>query len=434
MLKKSSLKHSQLIESKTFRWMALSIIIMVYFIVYFHRVSASALAPDLVKTFGVSGTMLGLMASAYFYSYALCQPIVGVFVDRWKPRRVISICALLIGLGSMAFALAPNFLVAFTGRVIIGIGAAGAFVPITWFISKWFSLKERTFAFSLMMVGGNAGAIVAAGPLGALIARVGWRNATLMITVITFILALLVWTIVRDEPKKISLSKKENSSSHLSNSKKSSAKINWFSSLKATFSISIIRYLVCGAFLNIGALMAFQGLWGVPFLMDAYDFSKTAASNMIMALPIGYIVGSLILAKLLNTRFGSLIFIMGFVVSGVIYLILMVTIGTLTPFALSLSIFILGFANGTVPFLMRLYTEILPQTNFGTALGITNSIPFFGGVVFQPLTGFIFDIFGSSGGHYSIVAYKYFFFLLTIALAIAAILAFKATSKLRKAK
>jgi len=433
-LKKSSPKRNQLSETKTFRWLVLGIIIAVYFVAYFHRVSASVMAPDLTKTFGVSGTMLGLMASAYFYSYAIAQPVVGVFVDRWKPRKVVPVCALLMGLGSIVFALAPNFLVAFIGRVIIGMGAGGAFVPIIWFVSRWFSPNERTFAFSLMMVGGNAGAIVAAGPLGALIAIVGWRSATLMIAVIAFILALLVWIIVRDESKGVPSSKKEGNFSHLSNLKKSPAKMKWLSILKVTFSESIVRYLSCAALLSYGALMAFQGLWGVPFLIDAYGFSKIAASNMIMILPVGFIVGSLILAKLFNTRFGNLIFIIGFIIPGVIYFILMITVGRLTPFALFSCIFILGFLGGVFPFSLKIYSEILPQANFGAAMGIVNSTLFFGGMVFQPLTGFIFDIFGRSNGHYSIVAYKYFFLFLTIALVIAAISAFKAIHKFRKNK
>ena len=77
-------------------WVGFATMASVYFLSYFHRVSPSALAPYLIDTFGTSGTVLGLMASTYFYAYGFMQPVVGVLVDKWKPRRVVTISALLM--------------------------------------------------------------------------------------------------------------------------------------------------------------------------------------------------------------------------------------------------------------------------------------------------------------------------------------------------
>ena len=279
---------------KSYRWIAFGTMTSVYFIVFFHRVSTSALAPELVTTFGVSSTMLGLMASAYFYSYGLLQPVVGVLVDAWKARRVVTVAALMMGSGSVIFALAPNFWVAFVARVIIGMGAAGVFVPISWFITKWFSARRRAFIFSLLMMSGNTGAIVAAGPLGTITSLIGWRNTIGLLSIITFITAALAWGIVRDKPIQASADRY-----NMRFYKEKTIRRQRFNVIRFITKEPIMGYILLASFLSYGPLMAFQGLWGVPFLMDAYDFSKTAASNMIMALPIGYIVGSLILAKLL---------------------------------------------------------------------------------------------------------------------------------------
>ena len=130
----------------------------------------------LVTTFRVSSTALGLMASGYFYSYAFFQPVVGILVDRWKPRRIIVASACLMGIGSLVFCLARGFGSAFCARVIVGLGAAGVFVPFMWLSSRLFDPNEIGFVYAVWIATGNAGAVVAAGPLGFLAACLGWRE------------------------------------------------------------------------------------------------------------------------------------------------------------------------------------------------------------------------------------------------------------------
>lgn len=411
----------KLSDTSISRWIGLVVITAVYFFVYFHRVSTSVLASDLVATIGISSTALGLLASAYFYTYTILQPVAGILVDRWKPRRVITIFGLVMGLGSITFALAPNFWIAFVARIAIGIGAGGIWIPATWFISRRFDPGKRAFIFSLLMVGGNTGAIVAAGPFGVLSVMMGWRNAMLILATAVLIFAALTWITVRDKPEEVSFSRKKDNSFRAIPSENLSGKRGWFSIMRVTFGNRIVRYAACTAFLGYGALMSFQGLWGIPYLMDTYGLSKISASNMIMMLPIGFVVGLLILGRALDTRFGGLITIMGYGASAAIYFIFFIATDGLTPFSLSLCIFSIGFSHSVFPYLIKIYTEILPFSTFGTALGICNIFPFLGGVVFPPLTGYIFDLFGAGALHHPIVAYKYFFLLLTVVVVIATI-------------
>jgi len=392
----------------------------VYFIVFFHRVSTSALAPELVTTFGVSSTMLGLMASAYFYSYGLLQPVVGVLVDAWKARRVVTVAALMMGSGSVIFALAPNFWVAFVARVIIGMGAAGVFVPISWFITKWFSARRRAFIFSLLMMSGNTGAIVAAGPLGTITSLIGWRNTIGLLSIITFITAALAWGIVRDKPIQASADRY-----NMRFYKEKTIRRQRFNVIRFITKEPIMGYILLASFLSYGPLMAFQGLWGVPFLMDVYGFNKVHASNLLMVLPIGFICGAITLGRILDTRFGGFIAVVGYGVSTISYFVFTIATGILSAVPLFLCIFLLGFTHAVFPFMFKAYSEVSPPENFGVVMGICNASPFVGSLVFQLLTGFIFDLFPSTSFSRSLGAYKYFFLLLTIALAISTVAVFK---------
>jgi sugar phosphate permease len=71
------------------RWLVFGVFSLIYFFVYFHRVSTSVIAHDLLVTFQTNATALGLMSSMYFYFYALEQPLVGHLSDTLGPRRVV---------------------------------------------------------------------------------------------------------------------------------------------------------------------------------------------------------------------------------------------------------------------------------------------------------------------------------------------------------
>ena len=71
------------------RWLVFGLLSSVYFFVYFHRVSISVIAHDLLTDFQTHATALGVMSSMYFYLYALEQPLVGYLSDRLGPRRVV---------------------------------------------------------------------------------------------------------------------------------------------------------------------------------------------------------------------------------------------------------------------------------------------------------------------------------------------------------
>ena len=98
------------------RWMVFSVICVVYFFVYFHRVSTSVIVSDLLEAFHTNATALGFMSSLYFYLYAFEQPLVGYLSDRLGPRRVIGYWSVAAAAGCFLFGMAPNIGWASVGR------------------------------------------------------------------------------------------------------------------------------------------------------------------------------------------------------------------------------------------------------------------------------------------------------------------------------
>ena len=59
-----------------------------YFLSYLTRNVNAVIAPDLVRTFHLGASDLGLLTSVYFLAFALFQPLLGVLLDRFGPRRI----------------------------------------------------------------------------------------------------------------------------------------------------------------------------------------------------------------------------------------------------------------------------------------------------------------------------------------------------------
>ncbi len=99
------------------------LIFLCYVLVFFHRLCPAVIAVDLQASFGLSGTLLGVLASAYFYAYALMQLPTGLLADSWGPRKTVSSFFMLAGIGSILMGSAPNLTIAILGRILIVIGS-----------------------------------------------------------------------------------------------------------------------------------------------------------------------------------------------------------------------------------------------------------------------------------------------------------------------
>src|SRR5512145_1539070 len=108
----------------SFRWLLFAILALAYCFVYFHRNCLSVVADDLVTEFQVSGSIIGLLGSIYFYCYAAMQFPAGLLSDSVGPRRTVTFSLLLAALGSLVLGLAPSIKVAMIARGMVGLGVS----------------------------------------------------------------------------------------------------------------------------------------------------------------------------------------------------------------------------------------------------------------------------------------------------------------------
>jgi sugar phosphate permease len=391
------------------RWVVFGVMSSVYFFVYFHRVSTSVIAPDLLATFQTHATALGFMSSMYFYLYAIEQPLVGYLSDALGPRRVVGLWSLIAVLGCVLFGLSPTIGWAAVGRGFIGFGVGGVYVPAMKALSRWFREKEFATMIGLLLACGNLGAILATTPLAWMASGWGWRSTFLIIGGVTLGLALATLLVVQDRDESIESAGRTPS---LKDEKEQSKEtrgsvIRILSSLR----FWLLAALFAGA---IGINFAFQGLWATPFIMSVLSLDTLRASEFNMLIPIGFVVGAPFSGWLTDRIFGSRVNMLMclLVLMAGIYGVLTVAGHSLGKGGMVALLLVMGgTGGGFATNIWALVREITPGTILGLTSGLLNPFPLLGTAILQGWTGAILDRVGKMDSIYPAVAYRDIFIL-----------------------
>ncbi len=375
------------------RWVVFAIISLVYFFVYFHRVSTSVIASDLLTAFDTTPGALGLMSSMYFYIYALNQPLVGYLADRLGPRRVIAYWSMTAAAGCFLFGLAPSIGWASVGRALIGFGVGGVYVPTVKALSQWFREKEFATMVGLLMSVGNAGAVVATTPLAWAASSWGWRPTFFLIGGISLVLAIVMLFVSRDAPGE------ELSTTNAGNEADMPSPGVW--SRVGTILTSLQFWLIATTFFGVyGTAVTLQGLWATPFLMAALDAGQILASKLNMLIPIGVIVGAPFFGWLpdrlaLNKSHALRTIVAMYCLC---WLAILPVWGTIGVFGYAAALLLMGVViGGFISTIWGIIRETTPTHRLGLTSGLLNPAPFFGVAVFQVGTGSMIDRAGYTG-------------------------------------
>ena len=152
--------------------------------------------------FGWERATLSLVVSLNMLVFGFSQPLVGRLVDRWGPRRVLALGALVLGGGFGAASLTRNLLETYLAYgVVAGLGfGATAITVASALITRWFD-RNRGLALGIAAAGLSAGQIVVVPLSTGLLGRVGWREGFLVMGLGTAVLlTLVVLPMVQDQP------------------------------------------------------------------------------------------------------------------------------------------------------------------------------------------------------------------------------------------
>ncbi|MFO7987089.1 MAG: MFS transporter [Desulfatiglandaceae bacterium] len=389
-------------KTQSHPWIVFGVIAGCYLFVYFHRVSTSVIAPDLLEAFKTSATALGFMSSMYFYTYALEQPIVGYLTDRLGPRRVVAYWSLLAGMGTVLFGLAQSIGWASAWRAVIGFGVGGVYVPALKAFSQWFRARDFSTLTGLLLAVGNLGAIAATTPLAWMADAWGWRSAFFVIGGITFGLAFAVLILIKDFTGSTPTSPPDTETRTPKTSNREPSATRVLVSLR----FWVLATIFAGFF---GTFLTFQGLWATPYLITVHAMDQLRASGFNMLVPIGFMVGAPVLGHLTDRLFREKVTMLMTTLGleSVIWAFLTFGWHIAGRSVTGIMLFFMGaLAGGFATSLWSLVNQTTSKAILGSVSGLLNTAPFLGVAAMQVITGYLLDRTGQVHGSYPPEAFK----------------------------
>ncbi|HTV93444.1 MAG TPA: MFS transporter [Verrucomicrobiae bacterium] len=186
------------------RYTILALICFLYFLSYLDRSAISVTAPAMIKEFHFNKATMGLVFSAFAFTYALLQIIGGTFGDRFGPRAVLSFLMAMWSVFTIATGAAVNFFTLFTARLLFGLGEAGGFPVSTRALASWFPKEMRGSLQGILHACSRTGGAVSPIIVVAIVAWTGsWRYAFFILGVLGIAWALVFYAMYRNSPADI---------------------------------------------------------------------------------------------------------------------------------------------------------------------------------------------------------------------------------------
>lgn len=361
----------------SYRWVILAVAVVGFVQTHLHRMAFAPLIPTFVAELGVSYAAAGTIQTAYFWTYTVVQIPIGVVADRWGARRVMLGSMLALAAGAVAFATSGTHGESIAARMLVGLGAAGVWVPSMRLVSEWFAPGERGRVTGLISAGGGLG-----GTLGLILipwvaAGWGWRTAYGATALPALVTLGLVATLLPRGPA-------------------AGARVGGAPR-------SLRRVLAAPALwpFNLSVLFAYGGYFSFvtflpAFLIKAQALSEAQAGSVTSLVTAGTIV-SWPLAGLVSDRLGRRkpIYLFSQVMSVLVCLVFAWVVPALGPAGTAMTALATGLLIGgmIIPFVM--VVELFPPALAATAAGVTNASCFMGAMVLPIALGRVVDVTGS---------------------------------------
>jgi sugar phosphate permease len=355
-------------------WIVFSAACSLFVISQFYKSCMAVITPQLMADLSLGAKGLGLVSAAFYYTFALTQLPMGVYLDRIGPRITMTVLSLISVAGVVIFAFSYSLTMSVIGRALLGVGMACNLMGTFKLLTLWFSpLRFATLSTTIVSIGAM-GTITSSTPLVLLVETFGWRHVFVGFGVLTLITTVIFYLVVRDKshetPYGVPL--------------RETSKRGPAPGLGTLFRNKDYWIISVAAFARLGIFFAFQGLWAGPYLMQVMELSPVKTGNLILILNIGFILGGpffgMMSDRVMKTR--KWIITVGLNVL-FLHMLIMALLppgtGLLTLTVLFFSFGIFGSSG------MVMYTqikELMPPDMSGTALAGINFFGFVGAAGF----------------------------------------------------
>ncbi|MFL9895844.1 MFS transporter [Paraburkholderia sp. RL17-381-BIF-C] len=187
---------------------ALTLLMVSGIVNYLDRGTLAVANPLIRHDLGLSLGQMGLLLSAFSWSYALFQLPVGGLVDRVGPRKLLGLGLIVWSLAQAAGGFVSTFGWFILARIVLGIGEAPQFPSAARVVSNWFPLRARGKPTGIFNSASPLGTALAPLCLSILVVNFHWRWAFIVTGIVGLIVAV-VWLAVYRDPAKATMTQEE---------------------------------------------------------------------------------------------------------------------------------------------------------------------------------------------------------------------------------
>lgn len=403
-------------------WLICSLGAIYYAYEYFLRITPSVMMPELRNQFNLSAAGFGFLSSIYYVAYVAMQVPVGVLMDRYGPKRLLTLACSLCVLGTFMFASSALFSVAAVGRFLVGLGSAFAFVGVLKLATIWLPENKLAMVAGIASALGTIGAMIGDNLLGKMVSVIGWQQTLNMSAGFGIILAIVLWFGIRDHKR-----------TQLMSGSVDSLRRNMIDLFIIARNSQIWFNGMYGCLVYLPTTV-FAELWGIPYLRNAHGLSMSGAHFANSLLFLGFTIGAPLMGYLSDRlKRRKLPMFLGAAGAGIVMMIILY-VPMIDQRVINVLMLILGILYSAQAIVFAVGRELSPTEAAGTAIAMTNMIVMLGAMCFQPLVGKLLDwsarmrhesgIVDKMQQMYSVSDYQFALSIIPIGICIAAILTF----------
>jgi predicted MFS family arabinose efflux permease len=252
-----------------------------YLLSYALRSINAVIAPALLSELGLSNADLGLLSSAYFVAFACMQLPLGIWLDRYGPRRTEAALLLCAAAGAIVFASSSTLAGLWMGRALIGVGVSACLMAALKGYRQWFPLAQQGQLASWMLVAGTSGALSATVPVSLAMPAIGWRGIFYVLAAMLLLASAAISFLLRDA---------EHAQAPVP---AGAAAVN--GGYRQVFGSPYFWRLAMLGLFNHAFFAALQTLWAGPWLTTVLGASQAEASRILFAMNLVLMLGYLAL-------------------------------------------------------------------------------------------------------------------------------------------
>jgi sugar phosphate permease len=178
--------------------LSLTLLIVSGVINYMDRGTLAVANGTIRNEMGVSLGQMGLLLSAFSWSYALSQLPAGGLVDRIGPRRLLTFGLVLWSVAQAAGGLVAGYGQFVVSRIALGVGEAPQFPSAARVVSNWYPLRARGKPTGLFNAASPLGSALAPPVLTLLILYLDWRTMFVLMGAVGLAWAAVWYSLYRD--------------------------------------------------------------------------------------------------------------------------------------------------------------------------------------------------------------------------------------------